>query len=868
MLRKIMIYLIFVMFGFFSINPVINNNKNEIYCNHHEHVEKRLNQVVTYSECEHIDEDLNGKCDICADCLHLNTTYYQQSTTHEAYCYDCFNIFLVEEHSISYVIEDNYWHIKTCNVCGLNEYEQHVYDVEGCSDYECNICGYLRDNPHSLGSTFTKLDENDDKYHTHHLEVCSVCGTSSIVREHFLSTMYDDYYHYSYCYSCGYSSEKISHNIQYFYYDDSSHYKKCKDCGFTTYYGLGNSFNVFEDHIYTNEQDQTCNDCGYIRPIDGIPVISFSTNNIKMNSYGCEQYSLDSKLPEYTLKISNNSSERIELDFSLNSTFFFEVKYETNVLDPNSTIDIKICAIPSILNWGDGNYVANLRIGTFSYLTEYERYVDSSYIRVELPIKHDTSYSCVLNESDDGIYDEDYELYHTLSCSCGYYNNYTESHKDLDENGSCDQCLFIMPIGGEKCYHSKKIVKYDDTYHWEECENCGDIVVEKTTHNIYDYSYVKDSKEHWKGCENCGYRVIGTTEEHTIADGTCYCSTCWYTEHDYSIYEDNKEGMHNIKCSICGETSNVDYHSWDEGTVFKEATCEENGVIKYTCLECGNCAYSTINKLGHSYNSVVTPPTCEEDGYTTHTCETCGDSYVDTYVEALGHNYKEIEHKDSTCEEDGYTKYECENDSTHTYQNEYDSLGHSYNSVVTPPTCEEDGYTTHTCETCGDSYVDTYVDALGHNYKEIEHKDSTCEEDGYTKYECETCGDKYKIIYQALGHVFTNSCDTSCNVSGCDYSREITHNYFPSNNDTSHYDECETCGNKINIKDHVYSDDNDTSCNDSKCDYERVVSSETINIVLTVEELQQFLIVLLVAFGGFGLLIMFISGKIFRDRFY
>ena len=38
----------------------------------------------------------------------------------------------------------------------------------------------------------------------------------------------------------------------------------------------------------------------------------------------------------------------------------------------------------------------------------------------------------------------------------------------------------------------------------------------------------------------------------------------------------------------------------------------------------------------HSYKAVVTAPTCTEKGYTTHTCS-CGDSYVDTYVDALGH---------------------------------------------------------------------------------------------------------------------------------------------------------------------------------------------------------------------------------------
>ena len=37
----------------------------------------------------------------------------------------------------------------------------------------------------------------------------------------------------------------------------------------------------------------------------------------------------------------------------------------------------------------------------------------------------------------------------------------------------------------------------------------------------------------------------------------------------------------------------------------------------------------------------VTAPTCTERGYTTHTCSRCGDSYVDAYVDALGHDWND-----------------------------------------------------------------------------------------------------------------------------------------------------------------------------------------------------------------------------------
>lgn len=64
----------------------------------------------------------------------------------------------------------------------------------------------------------------------------------------------------------------------------------------------------------------------------------------------------------------------------------------------------------------------------------------------------------------------------------------------------------------------------------------------------------------------------------------------------------------------------------------------------------------------HDYTAVVTPPTCTEKGYTTYTCS-CGDSYVDSYVDALGHAW------DSGV-------------------------------VTTPPTATQEGVRTYTCSRC------------------------------------------------------------------------------------------------------------------------------------------------------------------------
>ncbi len=61
----------------------------------------------------------------------------------------------------------------------------------------------------------------------------------------------------------------------------------------------------------------------------------------------------------------------------------------------------------------------------------------------------------------------------------------------------------------------------------------------------------------------------------------------------------------------------------------------------------------------HSYTAVVTAPTCTEKGYTTHTCS-CGDSYVDTYVDALGHAWDSGKvTKQPTATETGVRTYTC-----------------------------------------------------------------------------------------------------------------------------------------------------------------------------------------------------------------
>ena len=222
------------------------------------------------------------------------------------------------------------------------------------------------------------------------------------------------------------------------------------------------------------------------------------------------------------------------------------------------------------------------------------------------------------------------------------------------------------------------------------------------------------------------------------------------------------------------EKANACQHNYEQTTIAAE--CERPGYIIMTCSSCGDSyVQKTLAELGHdylngtctrcgqkegetphkhSYKDIVTAPTCTEKGYTTHTCA-CGDSYVDTYVDALGHAWDNGKvTKEPTATETGVRTYTC----TRCGETKTETIPkltheHSYKAVVTAPTCTEKGYTTHTCA-CGDSYVDTYVDALGHAWDNGKvTKEPTATETGVRTYTCTRCNATKTETVPATGSV-------------------------------------------------------------------------------------------------------------------
>ena len=72
-------------------------------------------------------------------------------------------------------------------------------------------------------------------------------------------------------------------------------------------------------------------------------------------------------------------------------------------------------------------------------------------------------------------------------------------------------------------------------------------------------------------------------------------------------------------------------------------------ILVFGLSSCGECKHEDIT-------SSVTYPTCTDKGYTTYTCLECGHSYVDNYVDALGHTLVTDPRVDPTFTETGLTE--------------------------------------------------------------------------------------------------------------------------------------------------------------------------------------------------------------------
>ena len=97
--------------------------------------------------------------------------------------------------------------------------------------------------------------------------------------------------------------------------------------------------------------------------------------------------------------------------------------------------------------------------------------------------------------------------------------------------------------------------------------------------------------------------------------------------------------------SSCGNDSSENssekhIHSWGEGEMLEEGSCEEHGRVKYTCT-CGETRIEIDPAFGHDFpmsGTLSKTPTCTEDGVEIFTCRVCQES-IEKKLTATGHDY-------------------------------------------------------------------------------------------------------------------------------------------------------------------------------------------------------------------------------------
>lgn len=303
----------------------------------------------------------------------------------------------------------------------------------------------------------------------------------------------------------------------------------------------------------------------------------------------------------------------------------------------------------------------------------------------------------------------------------------------------------------------------------------------------------------------------------------------------------------NIKLNV------VHYHDFSK-SIYKETTCTENGINRYTC-SCGyfydeetpalghdysqvngkkatcttsgygysccsrcmelnpnNTEMIRIEALNHDYVTNIIEPTCTNNGYTEHICTRCSHYYISDEKSKTNHNYQIIEQTKSDCKTKGKITYCCDICGlTKTIETEIGEHSYDEGSIVLP-TCTKDGYTLYTCLVCGETKIENNLYATGHNFDDgIITKPATCETYGEKVYTCHNCGYQKSERIEMYGHMYYGSTFI-CSIC----KKSIIWNFELDNENKimkiiSMKDECKntlkniTIPSKVMINDELYS---------------------------------------------------------------
>ncbi len=284
----------------------------------------------------------------------------------------------------------------------------------------------------------------------------------------------------------------------------------------------------------------------------------------------------------------------------------------------------------------------------------------------------------------------------------------------------------------------------EDGYGYWECERCDaakEDVIPASGHQ-WEKEVFKDAD-----CEN-GARV-----EHT-------CSVCQTTE----VVEAFKEGDP-LYAPAKG-------HKWGKEVV-TPATCKTGGKTTRTCETCGKTetlSETAVDPTAHKpvLSATLKAATCEENGVGKYTCELCKADLGYKVIPA-DHLWVEDSRTEANCGKDGVIKYKCSVHEDVTKEVVLPATGkHTWGTEEVPmeADCLNPQRVVKVCSTCGAEQLIQVVEngekALGHKWvlaegaeQEKDYKPATCTEPGNGKQVCERCHiAKEDTVIAPTGHTW------------------------------------------------------------------------------------------------------------------
>ena len=258
------------------------------------------------------------------------------------------------------------------------------------------------------------------------------------------------------------------------------------------------------------------------------------------------------------------------------------------------------------------------------------------------------------------------------------------------------------------------------------------------------YHAVKDGKPVYP--DSCEWKSEGTYKINDyVADVTATKATCVST------------GLQVLVCSKCN-CAVSDGEKWNAVAVTKATEKNANNHVTYAPTVADNGdkfdadSVWTYDITGYTIPSSlkinstdIKEPTCKEKGLQAKVCPYCKAVIETKEVEALGHNYENIDTYNCTSTEVGTYIHQqctrCNDKNEFRVTKKYDE--HEFvDDYITEPTCTAAGSKRRICKVCGQQSVDygiKTIDKLEHSYETVKTIPATCDEVSKTIKVCKNC---------------------------------------------------------------------------------------------------------------------------------